>query len=205
MGLTACASPLTMNRTGEARIEWGMRARALKSVASAITLAGIVFVGGSSAAVMQPTDLKNFQEVEASLYRGAQPSEEGFRELAKLGVHTVVDLRGSGGRSSKEAQIVAGLGMQYVNVPLAGFKAPTPEQISKLLGIIENQSDGPVFVHCRRGADRTGTILALYRISHDHWGNEKALDEAKAMKMASSEHSMRNLILDYKPTEVAAQ
>ena len=54
-----------------------------------MTLAGIVFAGSSFAAVMQPTALKNFQEVEASLYRGAQPSEEGFRELAKLGVHTV--------------------------------------------------------------------------------------------------------------------
>jgi protein tyrosine/serine phosphatase len=194
-----------MNRTDEPCIQSGMGAREFKSVASAIALAGIVFVGGSFAAVMQPTDLKNFQEVEASLYRGAQPSEEGFRELAKLGVHTVVDLRGSGGRSSKEAGIVVGLGMQYVNVPLAGFKAPTPEQVSKLLGILESQSDGPVFVHCRRGADRTGTILALYRITHDHWGNKKALDEAKAMKMASSEHSMRNLILDYKPIEVAAQ
>lgn len=93
--------------------------------------------------------------------------------------------------------------MQYVNVPLAGFKAPTPEQVSKLLGILENRTGGPVFVHCRRGADRTGTILALYRIEHDHWGNEKALDEAKTMKMASSERLMRKLIMDYKPTEVS--
>jgi tyrosine-protein phosphatase SIW14 len=182
-----------------------MRATGLKAVGSAMTLAGIVFAGSSFAAVMQPTALKNFQEVEASLYRGAQPSEEGFRELAKLGVLTVVDLRGSGGRSSKEAEIVAGLGMKYVNVPLAGFKAPTPEQVSELLGILENQSDGPVFVHCRRGADRTGTILAIYRIEHDHWANEKALDEAKVMKMASSERLMRKLILDYKTSEVAAQ
>jgi protein tyrosine/serine phosphatase len=182
-----------------------MRVTGLKGVASAIGLAGIVFVGSGSAAVALPTVLKNFQQVEASLYRGAQPNEEGFRELAKLGVHTVVDLRGSGGRSSREAEIVRGLGMQYVNVPLDGLKAPTSEQVSKLLGILENQSGGPIFVHCRRGADRTGTILALYRIEHDHWGNEKALDEAKTMKMASSERRMRNLILDYKPIEVAAQ
>jgi protein tyrosine/serine phosphatase len=139
------------------------------------------------------------------LYRGAQPDQEGFRELAKLGVHTVVDLRGAGSRSSKEAEIVGSLGMKYVNVPLEGYKAPSPEQVSKLLGILENQSDGPVFVHCRRGADRTGTILALYRIDHDHWDNEKALDEAMSMKMAPSEREMRNLILDYKPTEAAAQ
>jgi tyrosine-protein phosphatase SIW14 len=180
-----------------------MKVTPLKAVAAAIALAGGMFAGSSFASGTQPSALKNFQEVDASLYRGAQPNEDGFRELAQLGVHTVVDLRGSGGRSSKEAQIVDGLGMKYVNVPLDGFKAPTPEQVSKLLGILENQSDGPVFVHCRRGADRTGTILALYRIDHDQWDNEKALDEAKTMKMASSERLMRDLILDYKPSEAA--
>jgi tyrosine-protein phosphatase SIW14 len=122
-----------------------------------------------------------------------------------LGVHTVVDLRGSGSRATKEAQIVTSLGMHYVNVPLSGYQAPTPEQVSKLLGILENQGEGPVFIHCRRGADRTGTILAIYRIEHDHWLNQKALDEAKTMKMASSERLMRNLILSYQPAEVSAR
>ncbi len=163
-----------------------------------MAMAAAVYAGSAFAAV------KNFQQVETSIYRGAQPDEEGFRELAKLGVHTVVDLRGSGGRSSKEAAIVQGLGMQYVNVPLDGFRAPTPEQVSKLLGLLENHDGGPVFVHCRRGADRTGTILAIYRIEHDHWDNQKALAEAKTMKMASAERAMRNLVLNYKPVEVAA-
>jgi len=99
---------------------------------------------------------------------------------------------------------VSRLGMRYLNFPLRGYQAPTPEQVSKLLSILEDESDGPVFVHCRRGADCTGTILALYRIQHDHWLNQRALDEAKTMKMASSERLMRNLILGYKPNEVAA-
>lgn len=183
----------------------GVEAIWLKAVVAAMTLAGTVFAGNSPTGVTEPTALKNFQEVEESVYRGAQPSEEGFRELAKLGVHTVVDLRGAGGRSSKEAQIVVSLGMKYVNIPLDGFRAPTAEQVSKLLAILEDKNGGPVFVHCRRGADRTGTILALYRIRHDHWGNEKALDEANTMKMAASERLMRNLILNYKPIEVAVQ
>ena len=204
-GFNGRPKQFSVNRMNATHIQLCMKITGLKAVASAITLAGFIFTGTGSAAVTQPSALKNFEQVEPSLYRGAQPNEEGFRELAKLGVHTVVDLRGSGGRSSKEADIVAGLGMQYVNVPLDGFRAPTREQVSKLLGILENQSGAPVFVHCRRGADRTGTILALYRVEHDHWANQKALDEAKTMKMASSERLMRNLILDYKPSEVAAQ
>jgi protein tyrosine/serine phosphatase len=112
-----------------------------------------------------------------------------------------VDLRGAGQRADKEAETVAGLGMKYINVPLSGTKAPTNEQIAKLFGILENKDSGLVFVHCRRGADRTGTILALYRIQHDHWDNQKALREAITMKMASWERAMRNMVLHYKPSE----
>ena len=149
-------------------------------------------------AAEQPLPLNNFQEVSDSLCRGAQPSDGGFRELAKLGVHTVLDLRGSGGRSSKEAEEVRSLGMNYVNIPLAGFLAPTPEQVSKIFAVLNDQSAGKIFVHCRRGADRTGTVFAMYRIEHDHWTNQKALNEAKTMKMASVERAMQKFVLGFK-------
>jgi len=151
----------------------------------------------------QPQALNNFQEVSASLCRGAQPSDEGFRELAKLGVLTVLDLRGSGGRSSREAAEVRSLGMNYVSIPLDGFLAPTPEQVSKLFAVLNDQSAGKIFVHCRRGADRTGTVLAMYRIEHDHWTNQKALDEAKTMKMAAAERLMQKFVLGFKPPATA--
>lgn len=152
----------------------------------------------------QPQALRNFQEVNDSLCRGAQPSAEGFRELAKEGVHTVVDLREAGGRSSQEATLVRSLGMEYVNIPLDGFLAPTPAEVSKVLAILDNHASGKVFVHCRRGADRTGTMLAVFRIEHDHWSNQQALDEAKTMKMANSERLMQKFVMDYSPAVAAA-
>jgi tyrosine-protein phosphatase SIW14 len=147
--------------------------------------------------VEQPQNLSNFQAVNESLSRGAQPSADGFRELAKSGVHTVLDLRGAGGRSSEEAKLVRSLGMQYVNIPLDGLKAPTAEEVSKVFAVLNDQSAGKIFVHCRRGADRTGTVLALYRIQHDHWTNQQALSEAKTMKMAAAERSMQKFVLNY--------
>jgi protein tyrosine/serine phosphatase len=92
-----------------------------------------------------------------------------------------------------------------VNVPLDGYKAPRPEEISKILAMLQHASGGPVFLHCRRGADRTGTVVAIYRIEHDHWSNQQALGEAKSMKMASAEILMRKLILQYKPSSAQAR
>jgi protein tyrosine phosphatase (PTP) superfamily phosphohydrolase (DUF442 family) len=110
-----------------------------------------------------------------------------------------VDLRGGSGRSSKEARVVRSLGMDYVNIPLNGFKAPTADEVSKVLTVLQDPGAGAVFVHCRRGADRTGTMIAIYRIEHDHWQYQQALDEAIKMKMASSERLMREFVLKYAP------
>jgi protein tyrosine/serine phosphatase len=55
-----------------------------------------------------------------------------------------------------------------------------------------------VFVHCRRGVDRTGTIVACYRIAHDHWENRKALAEAEANGMSWTEIAMKYYVLGYK-------
>ena len=145
----------------------------------------------------EPLPLRNFQMVGEGLYRGAQPTTEGFRQLARMGIHTVLDLRAEGGRATWEGKLVRSLGMQYMHVHLAGYQAPTQEQITAALRILQDPTLAPVFVHCRRGADRTGTIVALYRIVHDHWTNRQALEEARRMRMASRERLMEQLILQY--------
>lgn len=126
----------------------------------------------------------NFRQVDSHVLRGAQPTEEGFRYLAKRGVKTVIDLRESDARSRKEEQQVTAAGMKYINVPMTGLTPPTQAEIARILDILENESDGAVFVHCKRGADRTGAVIASYRIDHDGWDNTRALSEAKADGMS---------------------
>jgi protein tyrosine/serine phosphatase len=151
-----------------------------------------------------PSGIKNFQQVDEHVYRGAQPSSEGFRSLQTLGVKVVIDLRESGSRARDEAALVQSLGMRYVNIPLSGFAAPTMEQTTKVLALLNDASAGPVFVHCRRGADRTGTMIAVYRINHNHWENARALAEAKTYKMAGWERLMQSFVLHYRSGEEAA-
>src|SRR5579863_7889730 len=151
-----------------------------------VLLAGLAYAGPDAPGV------GNFHQINDHLYRGAQPTALGFQSLAKLGVKTVVDLRESGGRSQAEEKIVTGLGMRYLSIPLSGYRAPASEQVSKLLALLDDSGAGPVFIHCRRGADRTGTIVACYRIRHDHWDNLHALQEAMSDGMSWLEHDMRS-------------
>ena len=157
----------------------------------------LFLIGLPIVAADAPAGLKNFQQVSDHIYRGAQPSSEGFQSLAKLGVKTVIDLRESGGRSRDEAKLVQALGMRYVNIPMDGYSAPTQAQVSKVLALFNDSSAGPLFVHCRRGADRTGTMIAIYRIGHDHWDNQKALAEAQTYKMAGWEILMQSYVMHY--------
>ena len=147
--------------------------------------------------------INNFYQVDAHVYRGGQPTDEGFAYLARIGVKTVIDLREADERSRAEERVLTAAGMAYVNVPMTGLTPPTESEISKILGILEDDNTGPVFVHCRRGADRTGAVVASYRIDHDHWDNARALKEAMARDMSSFQFPRQNYIRTFQPRTIA--
>jgi tyrosine-protein phosphatase SIW14 len=124
--------------------------------------------------------IENFYKVGEHVYRGAQPTDAGFNYLAKIGIKMVIDLREHDERSIAEQRTVTASGMQYVNVPMTGLTPPTEAEISKILALLEDETSGPVFVHCKQGVDRTGAVIAAYRIDHDRWDNARALSEAKS-------------------------
>src|SRR2546429_3808089 len=116
-------------------------------------------------AAAEPVGVPNFHQVSEQIYRGAQPTSEGFQELAKMGIKTVVDLRHEEPQVRGEQRIVEALGMKFVSVPMS-MQAPTEEQVSRVMQEL-NSNAGPVFVHCHGGRDRTGTVIACYRKAHD--------------------------------------
>ena len=161
-----------------------------------------VLLAAAAISSAQVAGVPNFQKVNDRIYRGGQPTRDGFKNLAGLGVVTVIDLRGEHSQANEEAAVKSA-GMRYVSIPLKELSAPRDVDVSRTLAILNDSSVGPVFMHCRRGADRTGTIVACYRVSHDHWDNRKALEEARGYGMSRLERGMQHYILRFTPFAAA--
>ena len=143
-------------------------------------------------------DLPNFSEVvKAKLYRGAQPTKEGVKKLAQMGVKTIIDLRGADERAKREEKWAINAGIRFINVPLNNWFGPKDEKIAEIEKLIDAPENQPVFVHCKRGADRTGTVIAVYRIANEGWTAQRANEEAKKFDFGWWQFWMKDYIDDY--------
>jgi protein tyrosine/serine phosphatase len=149
-----------------------------------------------------PTHIRNFDRVNDHIYRSGEPSTVGLQELGALGIKRVIDLREKSGATAFEKETLEKLGIKYTNIPFAGFSAPSNAQIQSVLKLL-NDNSSPVLVHCWRGKDRTGTVIACYRIQHDGWDNRKALAEAKEHGMSRLERGMQDYILHFTPASLS--
>ena len=138
----------------------------------------------------------NFGRIDDHLLRGAQPDAAGIARLKQLGVTTIINLRTTRELWSVEAAAALSNSIIYTNIPLEGMGRPTQDNMAQILSII-NGARGPVFVHCEHGCDRTGTVIACYRIQHDGWGAEAALKEANRYGLSILERGMREYVLDF--------
>lgn len=138
----------------------------------------------------------NFGKVDDTLYRGAEPNAVAIANLQQLGIKSIIDLRiGTEVRNEEQAEARAH-GILYTNLPLRGLGRPTDDQVKTALSLIQDLQ-GPVFIHCRHGCDRTGTIVACYRIQHDHWTPKKALEEAVTYGISIYERGMRKYVTGF--------
>ena len=151
----------------------------------------------ASAADPSVQGIPNFHQVNARLFRGGQPSALAWPGLSARGVSTVIDLCRPGEHDvAEEARAVEAAGMRYVNIPLEGFAAPSSATVTSILEQVD--AGDTVFVHCKRGMDRTGTVVAAYRIARERWTNQKALDEAVSLGMHWYSSAMKRFILGYR-------
>ena len=121
--------------------------------------------------------IKNFGQMDDRFFRGAQPKENEFKELAQLGIRTVIDLRDDPERYEKG--MVESLGMTYVHIPMIAKKYPTPEALSLFLKAVNDPNTGKFYVHCAGGRHRTGVMGAVYRFRFYNWDFEQVYKEMK--------------------------
>ena len=122
--------------------------------------------------------LPNGGRINQALFRGAQPRSAGFEQLKKLGVTTIVDLRGEDpGTREWERRQAEALGMRFVSIPVSGWSPPNNEQVAEFLTLFHEAGKEKVFVHCRFGDDRTGVFVATYRMALEGWPAEQAMNE----------------------------
>ena len=170
-------------------------------------LAAVLLAGGCVGrprGVPASEGLPNFGRVTGTLWRGAQPDEQGLATLKKLGAATIINLRMADDVAPGEAAAARRLGLGYVNVPLPGLSAPDAAAVARVLALLAS-APAPVFVHCEHGADRTGTIIACYRIQHDGWTAERALAEARDYGLSGWQSGMQRFVVTFAAAERRAR
>jgi tyrosine-protein phosphatase SIW14 len=121
------------------------------------------------------TRIKNFGCINATYYRGAQPKESDYSDLAAMGVKTVVDLQRDYNES--EQKWAENAGLKFYRIKMSDKDAPTDAQVAEFLKIVNDPANQPIFVHCKGGRHRTGLVTAVYRMTHDGWNFDKAFAE----------------------------
>jgi protein tyrosine/serine phosphatase len=144
-----------------------------------------------SVSAAEPPDLPNFHVVHDFLLRGGEPSEHGLETLKGMGVKTIIDLRAPTEMAIAEGKTAKRLGITYINLPMTSA-APTAKQVTTFEQAIETvqaesaksphkagPNDPSVFVHCAHGSDRTGCMVGIWRVRHDHFTYPEAYKEMR--------------------------
>ena len=174
------------------------------SFRTALVLFAILFGAFFAAPIAAFAGLANFSEVSSGVYRGARPETIGdFNDLKKRGIKTVIDLQGGDildsdfgsiagimepGESPQwiafEKRSIENLGMNFVNVPVNALDSVNSVQgygIGKVIAMMADVANLPIYVHCEHGVDRTGLVIALYRVVDQKWKRQAAHDEMVEM------------------------
>jgi tyrosine-protein phosphatase SIW14 len=146
---------------------------------------------------VQPIKIKNFGQMDGRFYRGAQPGVKDYKDLAALGINTVIDLRDDPQQTEKS--LVESVGMKYVHIPMVAKKYPTPEVTEAFLKTVNDPATGKFFLHCAGGRHRTGAMGAVYRSEFYHWTFDQAYKEMKQYDFYTSwgHKAFKDFVQDY--------
>src|SRR6476660_8976681 len=173
----------------------------MKTFRMLVAASFVLIVPSWKASAVTVDGVPRFQQFGKSAFRGGQPTAKGFHDLKGNGIRTVINLR----VEDDERELVESLGMKYVHIPInmplltRPWKTISDADIAAFFQAVEDPENQPVFVHCHRGADRTGMLVGLYRIAHDNWDGGRAYREARQIGMRWWLRSFKGQLLSFRP------
>lgn len=169
-------------------------------IALVIATSSSVMAQSFTSADLTNVKIKNFGQMDDRFFRGAQPKEDQYKQLADLGIKTVIDLRNDPMDYEKPA--VEALGMRYVNIPMSDKDYPPAAQIDQFVKLVADPSTGKFYVHCAGGRHRTGVAGAVYRFNNYNWSYEQVYKEMKDYDFYTrwGHGDMKKFVQDYAVT-----
>jgi protein tyrosine phosphatase (PTP) superfamily phosphohydrolase (DUF442 family) len=110
----------------------------------------------------------NRHRISAATWRSGQPHPRQIRAWARLGIRTVLNLRGgmTCGSYWLEREACEECGIRLVDFALRSYEAPSKAQLQRARGLFQ-EVEYPLLMHCKSGADRTGLMGVLYRVARE--------------------------------------
>ncbi len=147
----------------------------------------------SSERIYNLPGLSNVGRVAPGVLRGAQPGSDGYATLKAMGIKTVIDMR----TSESEQKQVEAAGMRAIAVPIEMSRKGLKEKVEQVVALMSDPANQPVYVHCRHGQDRTGIVVAAYRIKLQGWSLADAEAEMQAFGFNDVWVNFRKFIRQY--------
>jgi len=137
--------------------------------------------------------INNVGRVSPCVYRGRQPESEGYQTLRKMGVKTIINLRAAHG----ERKAVENADMKYLEFPLSMKYGIRREKLQEIVNAMADPVNQPVYIHCALGQDRTGVVVASYRMYVDGWSFEDAEKEMQSFGFNDTWIHLKKSLLSY--------
>jgi len=166
-------------------------------LAFTLSIAATASARADQQAKISTVRIKNFGQLDERFYRGAQPTEADVKDLAALGIKTIIDLRDD--PTSYEKRAAESLGLHYVNIPMSDTRYPKEEQIQQFLKLATDPATGAFYVHCAGGRHRTGVAGAVYRMTVYGWDYDRTYGEMKKFDFYTrwGHGAMKDYVQDY--------
>lgn len=153
-------------------------------------------------------DICNFHQVDAQIYRGGRPRPTAFPKLLEIGIRTIISLEEEEAAASEKAEIdrinlrlPAHQQIQFVSLPIGPAEIEVKGVSNERLETLYTQmrdAQRPIFIHCFHGKDRTGAVVAIYRLLMQQKPFAEAYEEAYHYGFSRQDHGLSQTIDRYK-------